>query len=285
MDKFSKIAIELVLVVGFTVVGFAAIYGVLDEFPGHGLTPRAINFYDYIYFSLVTMSSLGYGDFQPLGLSRLVAGIEVLLGLVLLGVYISRIMSIRQQKLIEEIHATNLISGYDKRISTLRSSRESLSDYRRRLNAGQVPDDMRLELKYKNPFYEALKEVISSANYYVFNKSSGVNIESRSVQARLVSTVWEYERMLAVLRRLTLILNEKFPGWKSADNIDYLRMICNKIDGFIRNHKCDIKNAFSNRDKAIWVNGVRIPDRSFKQLSEVVNGQIAAIKKNIQKIA
>ena len=38
-----------------------------------------------LYFSLVTYTSLGYGDIAPLGPARLLAGIESLIGLGLIA--------------------------------------------------------------------------------------------------------------------------------------------------------------------------------------------------------
>lgn len=43
------------------------------------------HFTDYLYFSTATYSSLGYGDVYPLGGLRLVAGIETVTGLVMIG--------------------------------------------------------------------------------------------------------------------------------------------------------------------------------------------------------
>ncbi len=40
---------------------------------------------DLLYFSLVTYTSLGYGDIVPLGPARILAGVESLVGLVLIG--------------------------------------------------------------------------------------------------------------------------------------------------------------------------------------------------------
>jgi hypothetical protein len=42
-------------------------------------------FQDYLYFSAITYSSLGYGDHYPTGHLRLIAGTEALNGLVLIG--------------------------------------------------------------------------------------------------------------------------------------------------------------------------------------------------------
>jgi hypothetical protein len=43
------------------------------------------NFLGYVYFSASTYSSLGFGDVFPVGSLRLIAGVEVLNGLLLIG--------------------------------------------------------------------------------------------------------------------------------------------------------------------------------------------------------
>jgi hypothetical protein len=40
---------------------------------------------DYFYFSMATYTTLGIGDLHPSGVMRLIAGIESLNGLVLIG--------------------------------------------------------------------------------------------------------------------------------------------------------------------------------------------------------
>ncbi len=53
----------------------------LGEFGGH--PPEQI--YDFVYFSVVTYTSLGFGDLYPLQYLRLIAGVEALTGLVMIG--------------------------------------------------------------------------------------------------------------------------------------------------------------------------------------------------------
>jgi hypothetical protein len=40
---------------------------------------------DYLYFSLETYTSLGFGDIYPTGVMRLLAGMECLIGLIMIG--------------------------------------------------------------------------------------------------------------------------------------------------------------------------------------------------------
>jgi len=49
----------------------------------HGAQQMA--FLDYLYFSIVTYTSLGFGDIYPVGYMRLLAGIEALMGLLMIG--------------------------------------------------------------------------------------------------------------------------------------------------------------------------------------------------------
>lgn len=53
----------------------------LGDFTGLPTT----HFFDYVYFSVVVYTSLGFGDLLPLQHVRLIAGMEALLGLVMIG--------------------------------------------------------------------------------------------------------------------------------------------------------------------------------------------------------
>jgi len=56
-----------------------------------------------LYFSVTTISSLGYGDLHPTGLLKPLACAEVLLGLLILGVGIAKILSARTDALVETL--------------------------------------------------------------------------------------------------------------------------------------------------------------------------------------
>ena len=46
---------------------------------------HAGSFHDYLYFSTTTYTTLGYGDMYPLGSLRIVAGVESLIGLLMIA--------------------------------------------------------------------------------------------------------------------------------------------------------------------------------------------------------
>ncbi|MFA5352389.1 MAG: potassium channel family protein, partial [Candidatus Gracilibacteria bacterium] len=73
----------------------AAIYATLDYLSvGHMLQQykNAGSFFDYFYFSIVTFTTLGYGDIVPVTIiEKIIVGVEVLLGFTMLGIFINLI--------------------------------------------------------------------------------------------------------------------------------------------------------------------------------------------------
>lgn len=66
---------------GYYLLGHDFGLGVLGEFGGM----FGYQFRDFLYFSTITYTSLGLGDVYPLGDLRLIAGIEALTGLLMIG--------------------------------------------------------------------------------------------------------------------------------------------------------------------------------------------------------
>jgi len=79
---------DIIISMSYTVISFAYLYkqlGIADtsveplrEFSGTGFT--------YVYFSAVTFSTLGFGDFRPMPEARMVAALEALFGNLHLGI-------------------------------------------------------------------------------------------------------------------------------------------------------------------------------------------------------
>ncbi len=66
---------------------YAVVYFLVADHLGLGSFGGTLehHFGDYLYFSTSTYSSLGYGDIYPLGGLRIMAGIETVTGLVMIG--------------------------------------------------------------------------------------------------------------------------------------------------------------------------------------------------------
>ncbi len=84
----------IILSIPFFVIEFALIYADLGIISANGVKPDAL---DYLYFSVVTFTTLGYGDFQPTEAARLFAAVEALVGYVVLGVFVSVLIVVAQR--------------------------------------------------------------------------------------------------------------------------------------------------------------------------------------------
>lgn len=107
------------------VVGCGLLYWALDAFVGtdlrEGLTAVPANFGGLLtamYFSFVTATSIGFGDVVPLGTARVIAVLEGASGLLIFGAIISKLVSKRQEDLIEETHRI----AYEARLGRIRTN-------------------------------------------------------------------------------------------------------------------------------------------------------------------
>lgn len=107
------------------VILFAAAYWLLSASEAHGLLEQGErlgcdlqSLPEAFYFSAVTATTLGYGDVTPMGLSRLLAVIEAIAGLMLFGAVISKFLSQRSEALVSETHHL----AFEERLGRLRTN-------------------------------------------------------------------------------------------------------------------------------------------------------------------
>lgn len=122
LDKigFSQVFTFWIIIIFF----FGIVYFLLAYVPGNSLrysgeviTTNAGGFLNSLYFSFITATSLGYGDVAPLGVSKFLSGFEVIIGLIIYGVLISKLVGVKQEVLLEEVYNIS----YEEIIDRLRS--------------------------------------------------------------------------------------------------------------------------------------------------------------------
>jgi hypothetical protein len=89
-----------------------------------GSSSDTANFGDYLYFSVITFTSLGYGDIAPVGIGKLVASIEVFFGLITVAIFVGKVASERQAALLTLVYT----SEHHRRITSFTESIKSLND-------------------------------------------------------------------------------------------------------------------------------------------------------------
>ncbi len=93
-----------------TIVLFAILFYLLT-LTGNGIVfsytdDRVSGFLDCLYFSVVTISSLGYGDIRPTGISKFACSAEVLLGFAFIGLLIAKLASRKQDLYLYDLYSS-----------------------------------------------------------------------------------------------------------------------------------------------------------------------------------
>jgi hypothetical protein len=110
---------------------FGILYALLTPY-GQGLSSEGLNHPDNtllnsLYFSVVTVTTLGYGDIHPYGISKVLACLEVLLGLAAIGIAIAKITSRRLSHHVEHLFSTDAQVRLKGMCQSLNEIREKLS--------------------------------------------------------------------------------------------------------------------------------------------------------------
>lgn len=121
---YKKIAICVI----FFIVTSAGYFWVAAGGP-NGLDKKAgDSFLECLYFSIITFTTVGYGDLTPIGWGRLIAGVEVMGGLCLTALLIGKIASERQSALLLLIYTSDQqrrVSGFSNDLGQLAESLKS----------------------------------------------------------------------------------------------------------------------------------------------------------------
>lgn len=103
---YSTLAILWALLV----LHFALAYFALGQLlPAHAPSPIGAesvwkSLGDSIYFSVITATTVGYGDIVPQGLSKILTAIQAILAFFVFGVCISKLVSNKQEIAIKQMH-------------------------------------------------------------------------------------------------------------------------------------------------------------------------------------
>ena len=118
----DKITFPKILVTWVTIIIiFGAIYFLSISDSSHLINKDGkptLSIVDSIYFSFITATTTGFGDVIPVGYFRFIAIAEVVFGLLLLAVVTSKLVSIKQDVILNEIYELS----FNEKISKLRAT-------------------------------------------------------------------------------------------------------------------------------------------------------------------
>lgn len=98
-----------------------------------------VSFGNCIYFSVVTFTSLGYGDIVPRGVSKILACSEVGLGLAFFGIFIARLSSAKQSYHLAQLYARDAQERLNDFASVLADHRDLCNGVLSAIRKGESP--------------------------------------------------------------------------------------------------------------------------------------------------
>ncbi len=165
---------------------------------------------DAIYFSFITATSTGFGDILPLGTFKIISILEVVFGLLLLAFVTSKLISIKQNAMLNEIYDISFQERINRLRSTLLLFRQHLNRLISAIEQGTIQKrEIQEVYVYISQFEDTLSEIIGlveRGRKYQFTK------EIDSVSAELILN--SISSSLEKLREFLMLSNQKKLEWK-----------------------------------------------------------------------
>ena len=146
------------------------------------------NFGDAIYFSIVTFTSLGYGDYTPIGIGKLFASLSVLSGLMLVATLIGKIASERQYSMLLLLHTSDC--------------QRRLSEFSRQLNEKNLALSAAVLRNNSRVLHSASKDILGLFeilnNYIIFhlNQSRLADFGNDAALNSIYVKLWQLQTVL-----------------------------------------------------------------------------------------
>lgn len=210
---------------------FGVSFYISGSFEGHdiSLDDKGAGFWDCIYFSVVSITTLGYGDFTPEGASRIIASFEAVFGLVFVGYSLSQILSLKQEAIIEYIANDAIFQTYTDRIDKLADAKELIGDKRRQVIHNIHFEDAVFIYNRGNPFYPALK-ALQTINGYTAHLD---DIDKATLLGKHIERASHHlEELISFIRKLLLLMDNKSMSWRTDRTKKILTEICDAAEYF-----------------------------------------------------
>ena len=216
------------------VIAFGLFYFLLDATsPENGLIgfnsasfTRSV--LDSLYFSFITATSTGFGDITPVGLSKIVSVIEIIGSMVIFGIVVSKLVSFKQEVILDEIYEISLDEKVNRLRSALYLSRSDIGRINERISEGRVPKTM----------IDHMWSAMNSMNDTMLDMQK-VICPMQGTKKDFIKKVGNFQIELALnsitlslgkMNELLISLNSVPHNWRSAKNIQSIRSVLSVVD-------------------------------------------------------
>ena len=200
--------------------------------------------YDAIYFSFVTATTTGFGDILPSGNFKILSVVEVICGLLLLALVTSKLVSIKQNIILNEIYELSLNERIYRMRSGLLLFRQNISAILGKVEAGKVHKREIADIyMYIASFEDVLSEIINLLEKP--KKSITKKVDPVNTELIVNSILYCFNKF----NSLIIALNHNKLKWKREVTIGLIKNCIDLNDDVflsIENSKIISKQAISN---------------------------------------
>ena len=178
---------------------------------------------DSVYFSFVAATTTGFGDMVPVGFFKVLSIFEVVLGLLLLALVTSKLVSIKQDMILNELYELSINEKINRLRSSLLLFRQNISRVINKVEEGTIKKREVSELyMYISSLEDILNEISSllgKSKDHHFKKG----IDAVNTELIIISILNSFEKILEMIESL----NENKIDWQRDITI---RLIQNSIN-------------------------------------------------------
>ncbi len=170
-----------------------SVYFCFATFFGHGMNTKlgssywCDSFLTALYFSGVTLTTLGYGEIAPVGFGRFVALFLAFTGLTIFAILVGKVSSERQSSILLLLHTSDI----EKRLTTFSENINTLKEKIFFCNANDI-NSMHSELKNSSDLVEGVSRYI----HFHYNQTLFIELGTSSAINRLLLTLNELQNTL-----------------------------------------------------------------------------------------
>jgi len=191
-------------------------------------------FWDALYFSVVTVSSLGYGDMHPMGFSKFLACAEVITGLIVLGILLAKVTSARLSHHVSRLYRSEIQKNMEEFTEGFRNLQSKLKEAIKDIGQAFQPTPDSQSPKETSTVAEMFTAVITSFHrrstgitQYLINEAEHdyFNLAPADTLLRIAEAI---ERATALLGQMILSMSKEVRN--SLLNRDTRSMILDSLD-------------------------------------------------------
>ncbi|MBU0615153.1 MAG: potassium channel family protein [Nanoarchaeota archaeon] len=260
-DKLSFLHIFLIWAV--VVILFGVVYYLAGS-PNNYLSQKAVGelgVLDTVYFSFITATTTGFGDIIPFGGFRILALVEVVCGLLLLAIVTSKLVSIKQNMILDEIYDISLSERVNRIRSTLLLFRQNLTGIVHNVEEGTIK---KREVSDIYVYLSTLEDALHQVSALLQKKSSfSKGVDPVNSELTIISINQSFEK----LSELINMLESHKIEWKREVTLKITRSCIDLARNILKDQ----------------IGGKLLPDTTLKRLTSQLDATTAEIYDRCEK--